>query len=180
MKKSLILLTLALLFCFVFSAQAENYTYTCQVQLIDNLATRSGPGTQFTGCGSYTMKGKTVTALNCAYDKGGVLWVEIDFPYGGATRRAWTGAKRLKISNSQINNLYRGDYVAILGTGRITQRTAPFYGPGYYYAAYGDRDLRQGQSVTVIEYTNDFYQIECYHTDGKILRCWVPAYAVDF
>ena len=167
MKKSLILLTLALLFCFVFNAQAENYTYTCQVQLIDN-------------CGSYTMKGKTFTALNCAYDKGGVLWVEIDFPYGGATRRAWTGAKRLKISNSQINNLYRGDYVAILGTGRIPQRTAPFYGPGYYYAAYGDRDLRQGQSVTVIEYTNDFYQIECYHTDGQILRCGVPAYAVDF
>ena len=32
--------------------------------------------------------------------------------------------------------------------------------------------------VAVISYENDYYMVECYHTNGEILRCWIPSYDV--
>ena len=60
MKRFLTVLLAALLLCSVLSAALAADLYGLA---IDNLATRSGPGTQYTGCGSYKIKGQQVTAL---------------------------------------------------------------------------------------------------------------------
>ena len=98
MKKLFALMTLIVLFTVttVLPAGAEQ-CYAISAKLTEDLATRSGPGTVFTGCGSYRMKGQTVTALSYAYDKGGVLWVEIEFTYGGAYRLTSGNPKTLEI-----------------------------------------------------------------------------------
>ena len=149
-------------------------SYSTTAKLIEDLATRSGPSTEYTGCGSYKMKGQTVTVLSRAYDKGGVMWVEVEFSYGGGHRRAWTGAKRLNISSSQLAKLPEEDAFSYLGYGTITASVAPRFGPGSIYASYGDRNFYKGDRVVVIAEANGYYKTECYHTDGKILRSWVP------
>ena len=148
------------------------------VQLIEDLATRSGPSTTYTGCGSYKMKGQYVTALSRAYDNGGVLWVEIEFSYGGGYRRAWTGAKRLDISACQLASLPEEDFSSFLGYGTIALMTTLRFGPGSIYSSYGDRNLYKGDQVAVIRAENGYYLVEFYHTDGHILRCWIPTSAV--
>ncbi len=149
------------------------------VQLTDDLATRSGPSTSYTGCGSYRMKGSWVTALSKAYDNGGVLWVEIEFSYGGGYRRAWTGAKRLNISSRQLASLPDANSGSFIGYGTISRTTAPRFGPGTLYASYGDRDLYPGNQVAMLRYENGYYLVECYHTDGHILRSWIPESSVN-
>ncbi|MBQ3279746.1 MAG: hypothetical protein IJG94_11395 [Clostridia bacterium] len=148
------------------------------VQLIEDLATRSGPSTTYTGCGSYKMKGQYVTALARAYDNGGVLWVEVEFSYGGGYRRAWTGAKRLDISASQLASLPE-TYYSLIGYGTITCMTVPRFGPGSIYSTYSDRNLYRGDMVAVITEADGYYLVECYHTDGHILRCWIPVSSVE-
>ena len=177
----------ALVFCLLsFSAFADGlygnppYGSSCSVKLIDNLATRSGPGTQYNGCGSFKIKGQYVTALSRSYDKGGVLWVEIEFSTGKGYRRAWTGAKRLNISVSQLSNLPDGDPGYTLGTATITGQVSPRMGPDTLFAAYSDQDFYRGTQVTVLRYENDYYLVERYRTDGQLMRSYVPAWLVSF
>ena len=189
MKKTICaFLTITLLCMTLSEALAGGYsipdnrganTGGIRVQLIEDLATRSGPSTSYTGCGSYKMKGSYVTALAKAYDNGGVLWVEIEFSYGGGYRRAWTGAKRLNISSRQLASLPDADSGSFIGYGTVTGTTTPRFGPGTLYAAYGDRDLYRGNQVALIGYENGYYLAECYHTDGHILRAWIPASSVS-
>ena len=162
-----------------YSDSDDSGGYGISAQLIDDLATRSGPSTTYTGCGSYRMKGQYVTALFRAYDNGGVLWVEVEFSYGGGYRRAWTGAKRLNLSSSALAKIPEMDMNAYLGYGKINTTVSPRFGPGTLYAAYGDRDLHRGDQVAIIQSDSGYYLIERYHTDGHILRCWVPASAVE-
>ncbi len=159
-------------------ASSEN-SYSVSAKLIDDLATRSGPSTSYTGCGSYKMKGQYVTVLSRAYDYGGVLWVEIDFSYGGGYRRAWTGAKRLNLSVSQLNNLPEEDGMTYIGYGTVNKAVNPRFGPGSLYSTYSDRPYRRGDRVVVIDSDNDYYLVESYHTDGNILRCWIPSSDVN-
>ena len=157
----------------------QSYVYSVSAKLIDDLATRSGPSTSYTGCGSYKMKGQTVKVLSRAYDQGGVMWVEVEFSYGGGYRRAWTGAKRLNLSSAQLASLPEEDFSSYIGYGTLNSSTAPRFGPGNIYAAYGDRDYYRGNRVAVIDSLNGYYKVESYHTDGKILRSWIPAACVN-
>ena len=149
------------------------------VRLIDDLATRSGPSTTYTGCGSYRIKGQSVKAFSRSYDNGGVLWIEIEFPYGGGYRRAWTGAKRLDISAHQLSLLPEEDSRSWIGYGTVNDRISPRYGPGDLYSKYSDRDFSRNDQVLVLCYENGYYQVECYHTDGHIFRSWIPEYCLD-
>lgn len=181
--KRLACLLMVLILCFAaavsrafeYNEAGEWYT----VQLIDNLATRSGPGTQYTGCGSYNIKGQNVTAIFWAYDKGGVLWVEIIFDYKGASRRAWTGAKRLNITSGQLQNMAYDEGSTFLGQGTVRYSTTPRFGPGVYYAPY-DRTVSAGTKAWVITYNDGFAQIEFNWTNGEIFRCWIPEGDLDF
>ena len=62
---------------------------------IDKLATRKGPGTQYEGGGTYSVKGEYIEVLAKAYDKrNGIWWVKCVIPYHGEERILWTGYKR--------------------------------------------------------------------------------------
>lgn len=181
MKKLIALLTLIVLctVAAVIPASAEQQIYYLQTRLTQDLATRSGPGTIYTGCGSYKMKGQTVTALSWAYDKGGVLWVEVEFTYGGAYRRAWTGAKRLGANANQLTQLPydEGDYY--LGYGTVNTQVSPRFGPGMMYSPYGDRDFYRGQQVAVLTWRDSFYLVQSQY-NGETLRSWIPDWTLDF
>jgi hypothetical protein len=125
------------------------------------------------------MKGQYVTAVSRAYDNGGVMWVEVEFSYGGGYRRAWTGAKRLDISMSRLKSLPEQDAFTYIGYGTVNTNVAPRFGPDSIFASYGDRDYRRGDRVAVIASENDYYMVESYHTDGKILRSWIPCSDVN-
>ena len=157
--------------------------YTTTARLIEDLATRSGPSTTYTGCGSYRMKGQTVTVLSRAFDNGGVQWVEVEFMYNGGYRRAWTGVKRISISSSALSRLPEDNGASFLGYGTVTGRVSPRFGPSSMHAPYGDRDYVSGNQVAVIREENGYYLTESWITDSdgrdRILRSWLPAGMVN-
>ena len=147
--------------------------YGISAKLVEDLATRSGPSTTYTGCGSYQMKGETVTVYSRKYDNGGVLWVEVEFTYGGGYRRAWTGAKRLNLSESQLASLPEEDG-SFLGYGTVLSRITPRYGPGTLYSTHNEAILNRGDQVAVIREQNGFYLTECYiNNSNEKLRSWI-------
>ena len=181
MKRLITLIALIVLVTVttVLPACGEQTVYSIQTRLIEDLATRSGPGTQFTGCGSYRMKGQNVTALSWAYDRGGVLWVEVEFTYGGAYRRAWTGAKRLSANAKQLTRLPYDEGGSYLGYGTIKSQATPRFGPGMMYSPYSGKDLYRGTQVAVITWSDSFYLVECQQ-GGETLRSWIPDWTLDF
>lgn len=148
--------------------------YGMNARLVENLASRSGPSTHYTGCGSYQMKGETVWAVSRAFDESGTQWVAIEFAYSGATRRVYTGADRLNLTVSQLNQLPEENMTVFIGYGTVTANVNPKWGPGSWYVTYNDRTLWKGARVAVISSENGYYMVECLHTDGNTLRCWIP------
>ncbi len=61
---------------------------------IDKLATRDGPGTEYAGKGTYSVKGQWIRILAKSYDVNNVCWVQCEIPYRNKTVVAWTGWKR--------------------------------------------------------------------------------------
>lgn len=186
MKRLLMSIALVMAICFACTgAMANGWTvpngsgngsgYGLDARLTDDLATRSGPSTQYTGCGYYQMKGEAVRAVARAFDNEGVLWVVVEFSYSGATRRVYTGAKRLNLSVSQLNQLPEENMAVFIGYGTINANVNPKWGPGNWYVTYTDRTLTNGTRIAVISCENGYYMVECYYSGGEILRCWVPS-----
>lgn len=73
---------------------------------IDKLATRKGPGTQYEGGGTYSVKGQYIQVLAKAYDnRNGIWWVKCVIPYHGENRILWTGWKRFDHSTISLDDL---------------------------------------------------------------------------
>ena len=73
---------------------------------IDKLATRKGPGTQYEGGGTYSVKGKYIRVLTRAYDKrNGIWWVKCEIPYRNEIRVLWTGYKRFNASQLPLESI---------------------------------------------------------------------------
>ena len=161
------------------ASDGNYYPSGISVRLIDDLSTRSGPSTTYTECGTYRMKGQKVTVISRAFDNGGVQWAQVEITYGGAVRRMYTGVKRLDIGNSQLSRIPEEDMSYFIGYGTCNRTVNPKWGPGSYYATYTDRTLRSGAQVAVIRSENGYYQVEYYHTNGKVHRCWVPVENID-
>ena len=85
--------------CFAFAgAQAFDYNeagYTYRVKLTDDLATRSGPGTEYTEQGTYLVAWQYIRVLARAWDsRNGIWWVKCEVPVRNEYRVLWTGYKR--------------------------------------------------------------------------------------
>ena len=87
------------------SGQYGSYSQEHYALAIQKLATRSGPGTQYSEPGTFNVKGQMIRILSKAYDSGGVLWVKCVIPYKGSTVIAWTGWKRFDHSTLDINTV---------------------------------------------------------------------------
>ena len=66
------------------------------------LATRSGPGTEYTEEGTYQVAGQMIRILAKAYDINNVCWVQCRIPYQNRYVTAWTGWKRFDHSTLDI------------------------------------------------------------------------------
>ena len=73
---------------------------------IDKLATRKGPGTQYEGGGTYSVKGQYIKVLSRAWDKrNGIWWVKCEIPYKKQIRVLWTGYKRFDPSTLPLESI---------------------------------------------------------------------------
>ena len=73
---------------------------------INKLATRKGPGTQYDGGGTYSVKNQYIKVLAKAWDsRNGIWWVKCEIPYHGETRILWTGWKRFDHSTISLDDL---------------------------------------------------------------------------
>ena len=73
---------------------------------IDKLATRKGPGTQYDGGGTYSVKGQWIKVLAKAWDKrNSIWWVKCEIPYKKEIRVLWTGWKRFDHSTISLDDL---------------------------------------------------------------------------
>ncbi len=145
------------------------------VRLTKRMATRSGPGTQYTELGSYFKAGMSVTALSAAYDeRNGIWWIQTEFTYSGEKRRAYTGLKRLDMTVSQVPVEF------IVETDAVLNRSVyGYYGPGYGYTMY-NRKIPAGTTGTVWQTEGDYSQLEFYDADlGQTRRVWVPSNALE-
>ena len=86
--------------------QQQTQSRTVYGLTIDKLATRRGPGTQYEGGGTYSVKGQYIQVLAKAYDKrNGIWWVKCVIPYHGENRILWTGWKRFDHSTISLDDL---------------------------------------------------------------------------
>lgn len=82
------------------AGKKEVYGYT-----VDKLATRKGPGTQYAGGGTYSVKHQWIKVLAKAYDVNGVCWVKCEIPYKNEIRTLWTGYKRFDETTLNLDDL---------------------------------------------------------------------------
>ena len=73
---------------------------------VDKLATRTGPGTQYEGGGTYSVKNQWIKVLSKAWDKRNkIWWVKCEIPYHGEIRVLWTGWKRFDHTTISLDDL---------------------------------------------------------------------------
>ena len=145
------------------------------VTLNQRMATRSGPGTQYTELGSYFQAGTAVTAVSAAYDdRNGIWWIQTEFTYNGEKRRAYTGLKRLNMSVGDVPTEY------MLADDAVLNRSVYAYmGPGYGYAMY-HLQIPAGTTGKVWLSEGGYAQFEFYdYTEGAWRRVWVQESALE-
>ena len=141
--------------------------------LTARMATRSGPGTNYTELGSYFSRGTKIKAISRCYDsKNGVWWIQVDFKYRNAYRRAYTGRKRMVVVSNQLPE------EKLIGTATLTERTTPRYGPGDKYEEY-KHSYAEGTHGEVYFVENGWVQMTYKSASGQLKRFWVPETTVN-
>ena len=138
----------------------------------ERIASRSGPGTNYTETGSYHQAGTRVKALSAAYDdRNGIWWIQIEVSYNGELRRVYTGVKRLEMRAEDV------PVEEAEGSGLLTRSVYAYYGPGYGYSMYKNA-IPAGTSGTVWQRESSYALFE--YSDGEHLRrVWVPESALE-
>ena len=167
MKTKLTALLLAL--CLILgctSAMAD----TAQARLNQKIATRTGPGTEYTEPGTYLTAGDTVEVISIVYDENDVAWVQLDFYVGTKRRRAYTGLNRVDAE------VWRIPVERPLGNKCYLDReVTPRMGPGtdYVRALENKATLPYGTNCTLICYEGEWALIELTMAE-PVARMWVP------
>ena len=168
MKKKIAALLFLVMLLAVGCASASS-----KATLKSKMATRTGPGTNYTELGTYFSKGHSVTALTKCYDsKNHVWWIEVEFQYRNKYRRAYTGHARLSVSLGQLSE------EKLLYTAALISDTVPYYGPGEKYEAY-QKTLGAGRTGKVYAEEDGWVQFEYKGSHNQSHRVWVPTEAVE-
>ena len=140
MKTKLTALLLAL--CLILgctSAMAD----TAQARLNQKIATRTGPGTNYTEPGTFLSQGNYVTVHTRVWDsRNEIWWVQVDFTSGGYRYRAYTGSWRMSVDLSRVPQ------ERSLGTVRVTANTCVYAGPGWDYKMW-DNTVKSGTTEAI-------------------------------
>ena len=169
MKKICSLVLLLALALFAVGATAST-----SARLTTKMATRSGPSTKFTDLGTYFRRGTTVKAITKSYDsRNRVWWIQVDFTYRNAKRRAYTGRKRMTVSLGQLPE------EKLICRVRVMEKTYAWYGPGENYEMHSTKTLRLGLEADVYNQEAGWFQLEYKGLDNKLRRVWVPESACE-
>ena len=132
------------------------------------LATRSGPGTEYTGTLTYPEETKVKTYY--ITDGSGVDWVCFTFTYRGEDYMLYTGSKRIDSQQSLPVNREEQSFSA-----QIVKEVTPFFGPGYTYAR-AEHTVPAGSAVQGFYQTPEGWLMFDYQVPGgRIQRAWVPS-----
>lgn len=176
MKKLLIMLLVVLLLLSSSAlAYYDPYTgastyspYPMTARLNQRMATRTGPGTQYSEPGTFFSDGDPVKLISYTTDANGVKWVQAEIDVRGKLMRVYTGLKRFDGVN--LNKLCREERINVVAS--LDTDITPTYGPGWQYAEY-DFTLRRGSEVLVLDAENGYDMCEFY-VNGKLYRAWLP------
>ena len=157
---------------------AYNYDEEVEGYTIDNLPTRSGPGTKYRETGTYKVKGEYIRIISYAYDHGGVCWVQCEVPYGNKLRRVYTGLKRFDASTVDFDIL--PEECEIAEKIKVKTTSKAMYGPGAGYDVYATKlGVDKGQRVTIMSIENGYAEVE-WTTSKQSYRAWVPLHTLDY
>jgi len=144
------------------------------------LATRSGPGTQFTDAGTFFQKNwkeQTVLVYKKKYD-GSLWWVQVDFRNGKKKKyRVWTGAEkeRVDVDLSKVKEEVRICDCDIYPTSDTR------FGPGTDYQE-SKLSINRSAVGTIFQFENGWVDVEYWYEDdgfdGSTRRIWIPESAV--
>ena len=153
----------------VLTPPPQNTAYDREhARLLMRLSTRSGPSTRYDEPGSFfndNWQNVTVQVLGKAWGNG-IWWVLVDFDYGYARFRVWTGLKRVDIDIDSVPE------ITAIGQG-IIEPTETRRGPGVNYAKGPDVTVRK--NVTVFGWENGYAEVEYYDPYTEMYyRFWVP------
>ena len=147
-----------------------SYGYGVWGNLKMRLSTRSGPSTRYDEPGTFfgsNWQSTSVRVLGKSWDdSNNIWWVLVDFDYGSASYRVWTGLKRVNINIDSVPVIYSS------GQGTIDP-TSTRRGPGGNYAQ--GPTVYEWKDVVAFGRENGWVEVEYYdYNDGRIYRCWVP------
>ncbi|NLD34700.1 MAG: hypothetical protein GX653_07310 [Clostridiales bacterium] len=165
MKKQLaFLLLLALMTSLLSPALAVSAV------LNQRMATRSGPGTQYTEELGTLPQDTSITLIHYVQDKNNVPWGLVEFSRNNQLYRAYTGMKRINVPGG--NAPYLAEHPA---PASATASTTVYYGPGTRYAARREQ-LHAGTPLLVIAQENGYLLCE-YQQGDRPERGYVPVSA---
>lgn len=133
--------------------------------LNQRMATRSGPGTQYSE-ELGTLKDDTPIQLVHQVTTNGTPWGLAEFDVGGRRYRAYTGMKRISMWE------YAPEISESYYEHRLTQSRQAYYGPGYDYAEH-KRPVPAGANVRVFWEESGFYVCD-WQEDGRWVRGYLP------
>ncbi len=137
------------------------------VVLNQRMATRSGPGTQYTEeLGTYP-RDTAITLIEYVQDINGVPWGLVEFYKHNILHRAYTGMKRIDVIDGVA------PYVTETSTeAAVTGQTNVYYGPGYHYGARKNQ-LYAGAAILVYRQEGEFLMCD-FMEGGKWARGYIP------
>lgn len=166
------IVALALTLCMLLSCSSALAGITTTLTM--RLATRTGPGTEYTEPGSFFSKGHQVIVHSKVWDDANdIWWVQVEFTYQGSKYRAYTGAKRISANISRI------PVEQPLGSCTLIFDADAFAGPGWEYQMWQETICR-GTQATLIEVEGSYGHIECWSQYEQMLwRVWVDLDCLD-
>ena len=167
MKKTILCLLAAILLTVALAASAGASASATPNQ---QLALRTGPNRDYVWIGTMP---QTTSIRAFEFDSvNGVTWVLVEYESGGKVYRGYTGLKRMSVNG----NIPWADHLEISVTAR---------NGGTIYTAPSERAARRGalqagDTVTLLEYENDYAFIEYYDAEeGAPSRGYVYESTID-
>ena len=141
------------------------------------IATRTGPGTQYTESHTFfqdTWQDQTVLVLKKKFD-GSVWWVQLDFQNGKkGWYRVWTGADRVKVDLDKVKEEAR------ICDCDIAPTSNTWFGPGGKYTK-ANIVIHRPAVGTIYQMENGYVDVEYWYEDDGYNgshRIWIPREAV--
>ena len=145
-------------------------------KLLEKIATRQGPGTQYAETHTYfgdNWQSQRLPVLKKHFNKqNGVWWVQLEFTYNGVPRRLWTGAKRVDVDLDKVKEDKKRGLVHV-------EPTKAYAGPGIKYYEQGEVLFFEDE-IEWYDRESGFVEIDYYDVNREIQRrVWVPESAVS-